>query len=390
MVTRQRLLAADSRDLSVLPPESVHLVVTSPPYPMIAMWDGLFSALDPRIAEALAREDGAVAFAAMHAQLDRVWAEVHRLLCPGGIACLNLGDAARSIGGSFQLYSNHTRVLGSCLALGFQALPEIVWRKPTNAPTKFLGSGTLPPGAYVTLEHEWVLIVRKGGPRRFVSAEDKQRRRESAYFWEERNRWFSDLWELTGSRQVLPAAEGSRLRSGAFPLELASRLVQMFSLQGDTVLDPFLGSGTTLFAAALSGRNGIGVEIQPELLAGAAEGLGRLPELAGERLSARLAAHRELVEERRRRALPLKHRSRRYGVPVVSRQEQEMLLPLLAGVRAVPGSPGQWEVSYTEPSVAGEVETGSLQGSSDGQQELFSVSKTRGSSSAQGGESSGP
>jgi site-specific DNA-methyltransferase (cytosine-N4-specific) len=390
MVTRQRLLAADSRDLSELPPESVHLVVTSPPYPMIAMWDGLFSTLDPRVGEALERGDGPGAFAAMHAQLDGVWGEVHRLLCPGGIACLNLGDATRSIGGSFQLYSNHTRVLYSCLALGFQALPEIVWRKPTNAPTKFLGSGTLPPGAYVTLEHEWVLVLRKGGPRRFASAEDKQRRRHSAYFWEERNRWFSDLWELTGSRQELPAAGRQRQRSAAFPLELACRLVQMFSLQEDTVLDPFLGSGTTLFAAALSGRNGIGVEIEPGLLPAAGQGLGRLPALAGERLAARLAAHRQLVEERRRRGLPVEHRSLRYGIPVVSRQEREMRLPLLTGVRAVPGAPGQWEVSYTEPSAAGEVEAGSLHASPDGQQELFSVSRTRGSSSAHGGESSGP
>jgi DNA modification methylase len=410
MITRHRLLIGDSRNLSCLPAESVHLVVSSPPYPMIEMWDGLFASLNPSVADSLSCGDGPSSFEAMHGELDRVWRQLYRVLCPGGIACLNLGDATRSIGGSFQLYSNHTRVLGSCLALGFQGLPDIIWRKPTNSPTKFLGSGTLPPGAYVTLEHEWVLILRKGGLRRFRSTEEKQRRRESAFFWEERNRWFSDLWELTGSRQELSnaAAGQSRLRSGAFPLELANRLVQMFSIQGDTVLDPFLGSGTTLFAAAESARNCIGVEIDPRLIPVVEAGLGRLVATAGARLQARLRAHQEFVEERRRRELPVAHRNRHYGFPVVSRQEREIRLPLLASVRPLlppgghsgageAGALREWEALYAEP-FSGELVGGgdqALEGAARPaapaaeQLDLFSSSMARGTSPAQEGSASG-
>jgi DNA modification methylase len=201
LTTEHRVLYGDARDLGVLPDGSVDLVVTSPPYPMIELWDGLFAALDPRIGEALARADGTAACAGMHRLLDEVWAEAFRVLKPGGIACLNVGDATRTLGGEFQLYANHARVLQACTDLGFRGLPDIVWRKATNAPTKFVGSGMHPAGAYVTLEHEWILVLRKGGLRRFTTAEEKQRRRRSCFFWEERNVWFSDLWALTGARQ---------------------------------------------------------------------------------------------------------------------------------------------------------------------------------------------
>jgi DNA modification methylase len=231
----------------------------------------------------------------MHGILDRVWRELFRVLRPGGVACINIGDATRSIGGSFQLFPNHSRVLQSCVATGFSCLPQIVWRKPANSPSKFVGSGTLPAGAYVTLEHEWILILRKGELRRFSSEEERRRRRESAFFWEERNLWFSDLWELRGTRQGIEqrpgrgkargsgktgggTAEGQldlwetgsppaamRERSASFPYELAERLIRMYSLYGDLVLDPFLGAGTTLLAAMGCGRNSFGVEVDGEL-----------------------------------------------------------------------------------------------------------------------------
>ena len=224
---------ADSRSMSAVGDETIDLVVTSPPYPMIEMWDEQFVSVDAAIGTALSNGDGGRAFGLMHAALDDVWSECHRILRPGGLACINIGDATRKIGGEFRLFSNHSRVLLKMASLGFSILPDILWRKPTNAPNKFLGSGMLPAGAYVTYEHEYILIVRKGGPRRF-SPEEKARRRRSAFFWEERNVWFSDMWvDLVGARQLLGNGEvddrDARARSAAFPFELAYRLIQMHS-----------------------------------------------------------------------------------------------------------------------------------------------------------------
>ena len=251
--TRHEIQFADARLMSAVGDDTVDLVVTSPPYPMIEMWDEQFAAVDPRIGAAVSEQDGVRAFERMHSALDEVWSECHRMLRPGGLACINIGDATRKIGGEFRLFANHSRILQKLASLGFSILPDILWRKPTNAPNKFLGSGMLPAGAYVTYEHEYILIVRKGGLRRFSSA-DKARRRRSAFFWEERNAWFSDVWvDLVGTRQLLGNTEAddleARARSAAFPFELAYRLIQMHSLIGDTVLDPFLGTGTTTAAA---------------------------------------------------------------------------------------------------------------------------------------------
>src|SRR6056297_779525 len=220
METRHRALTGDARDLP-LPDDSVELVVTSPPYPMIEMWDDIFGALDPAVAEALAAGDGDRAFALMHDILDEVWAEVARVLAPGGIACINVGDATRSLSDGFRSYSNHAEITSRLTARGLRALPDILWRKPTNSGAKFMGSGMVPPNAYPTLEHEHVLIFRNGERRRLEPGAD--RRYESAYFWEERNEWFSDLWELPGESQSLD--DGLRNRSGAFPFAVPHRLV---------------------------------------------------------------------------------------------------------------------------------------------------------------------
>ena len=246
-----------------LPDESIDLMVTSPPYPIIEMWDRLFSEQNSAIKDALEQNDGNKAFELMHQELDKVWAEVYRVLRQGGFACINIGDATRKIGNEFKLYSNHSRILEHCLSLGFSSLPEILWRKQTNAPNKFMGAGMLPAGAYITLEHEFILVLRKGGKREFKTAEEKLRRMKSAFFWEERNLWFSDVWEdLKGTKQN-NINKKIRERSGAYPFELAYRIINMFSLREDTVLDPFLGTGTTTAAAMATGRNSIGIEIDP-------------------------------------------------------------------------------------------------------------------------------
>ena len=345
MVSEHRVVFADARDLGFLSAGSIDLVVTSPPYPMIEMWDGLFSSLSPQAGRALEAGQGRTAFEAMHRELDAVWAELHRLLKPGGLACLNVGDATRSIGGSFQMFPNHARVLQACAALGFQVLPEILWRKPTNAPTKFVGSGMLPAGAYVTLEHEWLLVLRKEGLRRFGSPEERWRRRESSYFWEERNLWFSDVWELTGARQQAGEA-APRKRSGAFPFEIAFRLVHMFSVRGDRVLDPFLGSGTTMRAAMAGGRHSVGVELDAGFGPAIRGGVAGVMDEANRRIAARLRDHLAFVRERTRLGRPPAYVNRPYGFPVVTRQETDLTMPYLTGVRAGEGE--SWTVEYAE------------------------------------------
>ena len=254
--SRHRVMRGDAADLSRLADSSIALAVTSPPYPMIEMWDELFRARDPEVAQALDAGDGNRAFNLMHRDLDRAWQEIYRLLIDGGWACINIGDATRTLDGRFRLYPNHARVLSACAALGFDILPAVLWRKQTNAPNKFMGSGMLPAGAYVTLEHEYILIMRKGSKREFSSPELKTARRQSAFFWEERNRWFSDIWDFKGTRQALETVE-ARDRSAAFPFELPFRLVNMYSIRGDTVLDPFVGTGTTILAAMASGQGRI-------------------------------------------------------------------------------------------------------------------------------------
>jgi len=323
--TSHRIIVGDSRDLSALAKESIDLIVTSPPYPMIEMWDDLFRAAAPEID---VEKDPLGAHEVMHRTLDPVWRSAFRLLCPGGILCINIGDAARSIGAVFRLFSNHTRILASCLELGFQALPLILWRKQTNAPTKFMGSGMFAPGAYVTLEHEYILVLRKGGKREFGNEPLRDLRRRSAYFWEERNLWFSDLWEIKGARQSR-TVPGSRSRSASFPFELAFRLVSMFSIQGDLVFDPFAGTATTMAAAAAAGRNSLGIEIDPAL---AREGRAALVSGGAEMndyLERRLERHRVFVEKRRAVGQAPKYSNEHHGFPVVTAQERWLRIDLI-------------------------------------------------------------
>lgn len=323
MRTTHTLHIGDARTMSAVPEASVHLVVTSPPYPMIEMWDAAFAGLVPGVADLLAAERGMDAFEAMHTALDAVWAECQRVLVPGGFLCVNIGDATRSVGGEFCLYPNQARIVTALMRLGMTPLPDILWRKPTNAPNKFMGSGMLPAGAYVTYEHEYVLIFRKGGKRLFSEAA-KVVRAASAFFWEERNAWFSDVWtDLRGTGQRM---EGPRERSAAFPFELPYRLVNMYALQGDVVLDPFAGTGTTLAAALAAGRSSIGYERLPEFQPLVMDALSRAVETGRTHAAERLRAHAAFIRFREEQGKETKHASLHYGFPVITSQEVALRL----------------------------------------------------------------
>jgi site-specific DNA-methyltransferase (cytosine-N4-specific) len=272
MQNQHKIIFGNSQQMLEVKSNNVELMVTSPPYPMIAMWDELFCRADPNIAALWRKlkfsndeETVRQIYDATHKNLAKVWAETYRVLCNGGLACINIGDATRSFNGKFQLFPNHSRITEECEKIGFTSLPYILWKKPTNKPAykgkgAFLGSGFLPPNAYITLDCEFILIFRKGNLRKFPSKDPS--RYNSAFTKKQRDEWFSQIWTLKGTRQKTGELER---RTAAYPEEIANRLIRMFSIKGETVLDPFLGSATTLKIANEIGRNCIGYEIDNKL-----------------------------------------------------------------------------------------------------------------------------
>jgi len=324
MKTYHQIIFGNSSNMKEVNDQSIDMMITSPPYPMIEMWDEIFSLQNPAIREALKNEDGNCAFELMNQELDKVWKEVYRVLKNGGFACINIGNATRKIGDEFKLYSSHSRILEYCIKLGFSCLPEILWRKQTNAPNKFMGSGMLPAGAYVTLEHEHIMVLRKGNKRNFKTEEEKLRRQKSAFFWEERNLWFSDVWEdLKGTKQN-NIDKQIRERSGAYPFELAYRLINMLSLKEDIVLDPFLGTGTTTMAAMATGRNSIGFEIDPNFEEHLSSRFKAIVDFSNELIKSRIQTHLNFVKDRVSSRGALGYVSKVYGFPVMTSQEVEI------------------------------------------------------------------
>lgn len=333
--TTHSIIIGAAQNMEQLKDNSIELVVTSPPYPMIEMWDEIMAKQNPEVQTALDKNDGAKAFELMHLELDKVWAEVERVLIPGGFACINIGDSTRTINGEFALYPSHSRIISAFQKLGVPNLPNILWRKQTNAPNKFMGSGMLPSGAYVTLEHEWVLIFRKGSKRQFKTESEKLRRKESSFFWEERNVWFSDLWDLKGTKQKIDNSE-TRKRSAAYPFELPYRLINMYSLQGDTVLDPFLGTGTTSLAAIASNRNSVGYEIDPMFLNIITENIESTPvTFFNSIIQNRIDQHINFITERNAdiKKGDIKHYNDNLKLPVMTNQETDIKLNFVTSVK---------------------------------------------------------
>ncbi|MFL2521028.1 MAG: DNA-methyltransferase [Halobacteriales archaeon] len=332
METKHKIIFNDSRDMRYISNDSIDLIVTSPPYPMIEMWDDLFTAQNPKIKEALSSQNGILAFNLMHEELNKVWSECYRALKKGGYACINIGDATRTLGGEFQLYPSHAKILSFCSSIGFHALPGIIWKKQTNSPAKFMGSGMLPTGAYVTLEYEHILLLRKSGKRKFKTEEEKKNRQKSAIFWEERNQWFSDLWQdLKGNRQSLHS-EDLRARSAAYPLELSTRLINMFSVQGDLVLDPYLGTGTTLLSAIASGRNSVGIELNESFGGHITQRITDNSDVLKNYSPLRLQSHFDFVQQRENDGKTLKYINTNYSTPVVTKQEINLTLPTVLNI----------------------------------------------------------
>jgi site-specific DNA-methyltransferase (cytosine-N4-specific) len=215
---------------------TIHLIVTSPPYPMIAKWDELFGIVD---------------FWIQHDRLLRVWEECRRVLVDGGILCLNMGDATRSIDKEFCCYPNFAQTTMQLFKMGFTPLVPIIWKKISNRPNAFLGSGMLPPNGYIAQDCEYIGIFRKGGKRKF-RPHDLQRY-ASEFTKAERDVWFQQVWEF-------PGVKGAK-ETSAFPREVPWRLVQMFSCIDEVVLDPFSGTGTTSKVCEELERHFIGYEI---------------------------------------------------------------------------------------------------------------------------------
>ena len=247
--TTHRLINGDARDLSFLEDESVHLVLTSPPYWNLKQYNEHPSQLG--------HIDDYEAFLN---ELKCVWEHVFRVLVPGGRLVCVVGDVcvARRRFGRHLVFPLHSDICVLCRRIGFDNLNPIIWHKIANASyevtngSKFLGK-PYEPNAIIKNDIEFILMQRKpGGYRKPTEAQRRQSMIGKADF----DCWFQQIWNIPGA--------SLKMHPAPFPLELASRLVRMFSFTGDTVLDPFAGSGTTMVAAVRHGRNSIGVEIDPE------------------------------------------------------------------------------------------------------------------------------
>ena len=246
--TYHRLVESDARDLSFLPDQSLHLVVTSPPYWTLKRYHEIPNQLG-HIGD----------YEAFVEELTKVWRQCFRVLVPGGRLVCVVGDVclSRRQHGRHVVVPLHADIAVSCRKIGFDNLNPIIWNKISNATyevdrgSKFLGK-PYEPNSIIKNDIEFILMQRKPGGYRKPTQEQ---RRLSMIDKEEYEEWFQQSWSLTGA--------STKDHPAPFPPELAYCLVRMFSFYGDTVLDPFCGTGTTMLAAMKTGRNSIGVEIDP-------------------------------------------------------------------------------------------------------------------------------
>lgn len=244
--TIHRLVQGDARDVSFIADESVHLVLTSPPYWSLKRYNDSPEQLGH-----------VVDYEEFLGELERVWKEMYRILVPGGRLVCVVGDVcvSRRNFGRHVVFPLHSDIAVACRRIGFDNLNPIIWHKIANANyeisngSKFLGKA-YEPNAIIKNDIEFILMQRKPGGYRQPTM---HQRTLSMISKEDYGRWFQQFWTISGA--------STKDHPAPFPLELAYRLVRMFSFAGDTVVDPFCGSGTTMVAALKTGRHSIGVEI---------------------------------------------------------------------------------------------------------------------------------
>lgn len=247
--TTHDLFLNDSRHMEDVPDESVHLVITSPPYWTLKDYpqrEGQLSVIED--------------YEEFLTELDRVWEHVLRVLVPGGRLIVVIGDVClpRRKFGRHVVFPLHASIQEHCRKLGFDNLAPIIWYKIANAkfevdgPSSFLGK-PYEPNAIVKNDIEYILFQRKPQGYRKPSLE---RRILSVLSEENHREWFQQIWRMPGA--------STRKHPAPYPVALAERLVRMFSFVDDTVLDPFMGTGSTNIAAARWGRNSIGFDIEPK------------------------------------------------------------------------------------------------------------------------------
>jgi DNA modification methylase len=251
--TSHRIILGDARLMAELQaPGSIHLVVTSPPYWTLKEYDGA----------AGTSQLGHVAdYEAFQGELTHVWSRCFDLLVPGGRLCVVVGDVClpRRRVGRHLVVPLHADISVNCRNVGFDYLTPILWYKIANAATEVEGNGSpflgkpYEPNGVIKNDVEYILMFRKPGGYRNPTPEQ---RLLSLINKEDHARWFRAIWsDLPGASRLLG-------HPAPFPVELAERLIRMFSFVGDTVLDPFLGTGSTSLAAMEAGRSSIGYEIE--------------------------------------------------------------------------------------------------------------------------------
>ncbi len=252
--TKHRLHKGDARNLSWLPDKSVHLIVTSPPYWTLKQYEKRGGQL------------GEVAdYERFLEELDKVWRECERVLVEGGRICCVVGDVCipRKRDGRHRVMPLHSDIQVRARSLGLDSLTPILWHKISNGVTEAKGNGAgfygkpYQPGAVVKNDVEYILFMRKSGEYRKTTMLQKAL---SMLTKTEMQSWFCPFWS------DIKGASTRRGHPAPYPVEIAERLIRMFSFAGDTVLDPFLGTGSTTIAAIRAGRHSIGNEIEPKYL----------------------------------------------------------------------------------------------------------------------------
>jgi DNA modification methylase len=257
METNHKIIIGDAREMKEVSDESTHLIITSPPY---------WQLKDYGKQEQIGFND---TYEEYINNLNLVWNECHRVLYPGCRLCINIGDQfARSVYyGRYKVIPIRTEITKFCETIGFDYMGAIIWQKVTTCNTTggatIMGSFPYPRNGILKIDYEFILIFKKPGNPPKVSKNIKEQSRLSDKEW---NQYFTGHWNFPGERQNKHLA--------VFPEELPKRLIKMFSFIGDTVLDPFLGSGTTTLAARNLKRNSVGYEINEKFLPVIKEKLG--------------------------------------------------------------------------------------------------------------------